>query len=923
MASGPNPGSSNENANGIFTRTSTATDRLGNTGSGSFTVRVDKAAPTITGGQTDNGDGTTTVTFNCTDNPGSNASGISSCLADGTSTPSKTVTGPATVNGTATDRAGNTSTATVNVAARDRTAPGITHSVAPAPNAAGWNKADATVTFSCSDNVAVASCVADGTSPASASKTVGTETSDTLVGGTATDTSGNTAKDSVTVKLDKTAPTATAVTDRPANANGWYNADVTVTYVCADSLSGVASCPPARALAQGANQSASGTAVDNAGNTSASAGVSGINVDKTPPVLTGSFSSGWHMDDVIVTWTCTDPLSGPAAQPANSIVTGEGGNLSASAACADVAGNTVSNTVSGIKIDRTAPLTTIAGGSNAWAAGDVTLTLTATDALSGVAFTQYTVDGGSPSTGTTITLSTEGDHTVTFASGDIAGNVEATHTVHVKIDKTAPTITHGFPSPAGYADSAWTNQDVQVTFTCADQGGSGVASCLGNTTVSTEGTAQHVTGTATDGAGNSASDTAAVSIDKTKPTITAASDRRANPAGWYNADVTVSFTCADDRSGVASCPGSKQLGQGANQSASGTVQDTAGNSATDTLSGINVDTTAPVLTGSFPDGWHSGDVTVHWTCTDPLSGPAGQPADSLVTGEGDNLSATATCADKAGNTTTTTVTGIKIDRTPPTTGASVTGTTHNGWYAAGVQVSLDANDNLSDVAKTYYTVDGGSPLVYDAAVPVATDGVHTITFWSVDVAGNVEPSAGHTLTLQIDTTPPTLAGAPTSDPNAAGWYRTDVIVHWTCSDVTAGIDGVCPGDSTVTGEGDALSASASVSDVAGNATNTTVGSIKIDRTAPTTVGSVPAAPASGWYTAPVPVTLTASDNLSGVDATTYSVDGGEEQSYTGPFSVAGDGTHSVTFHSTDGAGNAETAAAPLVLKIDGTARPPR
>src|SRR5213078_1404041 len=201
------------------------------------------------------------------------------------------------------------------------------------------------------------------------------------------------------------------------------------------------------------------------------------------------------------------------------------------------------------------------------------------------------------------------------------------------IDKTAPTIGHSF-TPLSYTDGAWTNQDVTVTFACADSG-SGVASCTAPVTTAT--------------------DTAMVSIDKTNPTITAQADRAANGAGWYKGDVTVSYTCADALSGVATCPAAKTLTEGADQSASGTVTDAAGNSATGGLTGINVDETAPALTGSFPSGWHTGDVTVNWSCADALSGPVAQPAPDTVTGEGANLSSTATCTDKAGNVASKTV----------------------------------------------------------------------------------------------------------------------------------------------------------------------------------------------------------------------------------------------------------------------------
>ena len=112
----------------------------------------------------------------------------------------------------------------------------------------------------------------------------------------------------------------------------------------------------------------------------------------------------------------------PSAQPADSIVTGEGDNLSAAATCTDRAGNSTTRAVTGIEIDRHAPVTGISGPSNDWVNGDVAVTLTPTDTLSGVTDTEYAVDGGSFTSGTSVTLSTGGDHTVSFYSVDTAGN---------------------------------------------------------------------------------------------------------------------------------------------------------------------------------------------------------------------------------------------------------------------------------------------------------------------------------------------------------------------------------------------------------------------------------------------------------------------------------------------------------------------
>lgn len=84
-----------------------------------------------------------------------------------------------------------------------------------------------------------------------------------------------------------------------------------------------------------------------------------------------------------------------------------------------------------------------------------------------------------------------------------------------------------------------------------------------------------------------------------------------------------------------------------------------------------------------------------------------------------------------------------------------------------------------------------------------------------------------------------------------------------------------------------------------------------DTTPPVTAISVsPGSPdgANGYYkTAPL-VTLTATDGTasSGVQSITYQVDSGTATIYNAPFTIA-DGTHTLTFHATDIAGNAETA----------------
>jgi hypothetical protein len=79
----------------------------------------------------------------------------------------------------------------------------------------------------------------------------------------------------------------------------------------------------------------------------------------------------------------------------------------------------------------------------------------------------------------------------------------------------------------------------------------------------------------------------------------------------------------------------------------------------------------------------------------------------------------------------------------------------------------------------------------------------------------------------------------------------------------------------------------------------------------------PGAAPSGWYVRPVTVTVRASDNRDPDPRVEVVVDGNEPVPYAGPFTLDGDGTHTVRVLATDAAGN--VGEAERELRVDTTA----
>jgi len=88
------------------------------------------------------------------------------------------------------------------------------------------------------------------------------------------------------------------------------------------------------------------------------------------------------------------------------------------------------------------------------------------------------------------------------------------------------------------------------------------------------------------------------------------------------------------------------------------------------------------------------------------------------------------------------------------------------------------------VAATYYKVDSGAQTT-GTSISVSGVGSHTIEFWSVDVAGNVEtPHKTASFTITASTVPDVTA--PTTASDAVAKYYNSATIHLTATDNTGG-----------------------------------------------------------------------------------------------------------------------------------------
>jgi parallel beta-helix repeat protein len=363
-----------------------------------------------------------------------------------------------------------------------------------------------------------------------------------------------------------------------------------------------------------------------------------------------------------------------------------------------------------------------------------------------------------------------------------------------------------------------------------------------------------------------------------------------------------------------------------------------------------LDVIPPVTTITFNgtlggEDWYTSIVTVSLDASDDISGVNATyyriNNEAWILYEGPfNLTSDGTYVidyyseDIVGNTETSQTASCKIDQTPPVTTPLFNPPApngENGWYISSITVTLSVTDEDSGPGSTWYKVDTDPWQLYTVPFPVEGDGVHALSYFSFDQAGNTEEAGASE--VKIDTTPPVTTPEFHGLTGEDGWFVTNVSITLIAEDVLSGMNytiykldtgawSVYTVPITVSENGNHTVSYYSV-DLAGNIEQTEESVFRIDHDTepPQTTHQFDGIMGThGWFVSTVKVTLSGLDfSPSGINHTYYKLDNqGDWIEYTQPFYISQDGIHILSYYSVDMVGNEEEVHN-VTLKLDQSA----
>ena len=590
--------------------------------------------------------------------------------------------------------------------------------------------------------------------------------------------------------------------------------------------------------------------------------------------------------------------------------------------------------------------------------------------------TYASVSGSAQSVASTTGATTiEAAGTTTLKVTTTDGTNSVSNTYVIKIDKTAPTagtLTMKLNSSTGaaYTANTWTANSIHVHLNNGsdETNGSGhkstsysitgptTASGTNDVTLTTTGTYTAKI-TTTDNAGNSATRTVTIKIDKEKPATPTITNAKNNT--WTNDNVTVTIKSSDNHSGIdriewyennawttralTTTNGTGTISYTANRNETVRFRavDKVGNVSAEATTIVKIDKTAP--TNTAPTATVTAQsITVTCKQTDSLSGiKSGTTQYALKTG--DTWSAWQTSntftklkqstsyvvktkvTDNAGNSAESSETTVYTSKlaagtlTLKYTDASGATYTSNTWTKDNVYVTLN---NGSAGTTTYASVSGSAQSVASTTGATTIEAAGTTTLKVTTTDGT--NTSTNSYIIKIDKTAPTVGtltmklGSSTGTTYTSGnWTNQNVWVHKNDgSDSQSGHKSTTytisaasltnqTADNTLTKEGKYTAVVTTTDNVSNSSTKNY--NINIDKTAPPTV-----APTASQTTNSITVTNKQTDALSGVSSTQYAIYNGSSWSSwqsSNVFSgLTTNKTYKVKTKTTDKAGNSSESA---------------
>ena len=671
--------------------------------------------------------------------------------------------------------------------------------------------------------------------------------------------------------------------------------------------------------------------------------------------------NGWYVSSVTVTLNASDLWSGVDHityrwnegewTDYSSTLTLQQGNHTLECYAVDRAGNqeTVRDII--VHVDDGKPTVNVeinATATNGWYRSSVTVTMQADDDMDLDCSLQYRLDEGSWTTYlNSFVVAANGEHLLEYYATDRAGNVGGEGSLDIDIDALDPVCGHSLQGQIG--DEGRYVTAVNVTLSPSDQGSGvdaafyrlddGVWQEYSSTFQMIEDGAHVLEYYAVDVAGNTGPVVQVdVVIDSLGPSASMETDRSSSN-GWFDGAVTVTLIGQDLFDD--GCPVHYRLDDGSWLEYTQPLLlegegwyvleyyavDLAGNQGATETNGIGIDMTDPNCTSALVGTVGLNDYFISQVTVTIYSSDDGSGVDAAyyrlnggvwkeyegaftMTVEG-SITLDHYAVDRAGNDGEALSRTVKIDTKAPTISAETDVEATLGWFNSSVEVTLvpitsDAGCSI------HYRLNGGAWTSYAEGITVEQEGRNLLEWYGTDTAGNQGQPVSRELFLDMTAPECSLGIAGETGPN--GYYVSSVELTLNSFDQGSGVwrtlyrlDG---------GEWMEYLLSVQVLedgehfieyyalDRAGNADEVQGSEIDIDTTPPQVqIAVVDEIREDGTYLNDATVRFLAEDEVSGVAACSYSLDGSPWQQVEGDLLVEGEGVHVIKCDAVDLVGN--------------------